>query len=135
MPIIHLHGRLGYLPWQSTKEIIPFGSANIDPLAMTVMMNQIKVVHEDITDGRDKEFDRAKQLLKDAERVYLLGFGFGGRNVERLGLGNLQAPVYAGSAYELSGKESNEQKELLGGKIELHNVVAAGFLKNIAVLN
>jgi hypothetical protein len=132
-----LHRRIdsANLPWQSAKEIIPFGSATINPAAMTVMMSQIKVVHEDIADGRDKEFDKAKQLLKDAERVYLLGFGFGARNVEWLGLGTIQPPVYAGSAFDFSSKEANEMKELLGGKAELHDVVATGFLKSVAVLN
>jgi DNA-binding MurR/RpiR family transcriptional regulator len=58
----------------------------IDVNAMNIFLKEIKVVHEDITDVRDKEFTKAKELLADATRIYLLGFGFGSRNVERLGL-------------------------------------------------
>lgn len=135
MPVIHLHGRLGYLPWQNDNEVIPFGHANIDPRTMSIMLDQIKVVHEDIADGRDKAFDAAKNLLHQAERVYLLGFGFGALNTERLGLDSIEPPIYCGTAYQLSSKENSEMKEMLGGKVELHNVVASGFLQSVATLN
>ena len=83
IPVIHLHGRLGCLPWQNGEGVVPYGDPTIDKQVMKTLLNEIKVVHEDITDGRDKEFTRAKVLLGEAERVYLLGFGFGARNVER----------------------------------------------------
>ena len=89
MPIIHLHGRLGYLPWQNASEGRAY-NGNIDKRVMDICRNEIKVVHEDTTDGRDKEFTKAKELLAMAERIYLLGFGFGERNVERLGLRDLE---------------------------------------------
>jgi hypothetical protein len=57
IPVIHLHGRLGYLPWQS-KTARPYGDHTIDGQAMNICLKEIKVVHEDITD-RDKDFARA----------------------------------------------------------------------------
>ena len=55
---------------------------------LSVFMDEIKVIHEDITD-RDKDFNNAKDLIANAERIYLMGFGFGRKNVERLGLDNV----------------------------------------------
>jgi len=64
MNIIHLHGRLGYLPWQDDKEGIPYGAA-IKRLVIDICVREIKIVHEDITD-RDKDFKLANQLLGHA---------------------------------------------------------------------
>ena len=33
--------------------------------------SHIKIVHEDLGDGRDKEFERARKLLNSAEQVAL----------------------------------------------------------------
>jgi hypothetical protein len=136
IPIIHLHGQVGYLPWQSDRNVVPFGATAIGALQMNVMLSEIKVVHEDITDGRDKEFKRAKELIADAARVYLLGFGFGGRNVERLGLANVEAHDYAGTAYGMTSKETNQCKVLCGNRANLNqNFPALEFLRNMASLN
>jgi hypothetical protein len=136
IPIIHLHGRVGYLPWQSDRNVVPFGATEIGALQMNVMLSEIKVVHEDITDGRDREFTRAKELIADAARVYLLGFGFGGRNVERLGLATVEAHDYAGTAYGMTSKETNQCKVLCGNRANLNqNLPALEFLRNMATLN
>jgi hypothetical protein len=103
---------------------------------MNVMLDEIKVVHEDVTDGRDGEFTWAKELIGDAVRVYLLGFGFGSRNVERLGLAAIKAKDYAGTAYGMTPKESNQCKALCGNLPSLHhNYAALEFLRNVASLN
>jgi hypothetical protein len=63
IPIVHLHGRLGYLPWQGGNNGISFGDNQIDGRKMDILQKEIKVVHEELTDGRDKDFDEAKALL------------------------------------------------------------------------
>jgi hypothetical protein len=87
IPVVHLHGRLGYLPWQQT-ESRPFAQV-IDKSTIEQCMRHIKIIHEDIRDGRDAEFTEAKRLLAEAERIYFMGFGFNRTNVERLDLANL----------------------------------------------
>jgi len=42
-------------------------------------------VHEGI-DDRKEQFDRAKELIRNAERTYFLGVGIGNVNLERLGV-------------------------------------------------
>jgi hypothetical protein len=136
IPVIHLHGRLGYLPWQRTQDVVPYGSANIDKKVMATLLKEIKVVHEDITDGRDKEFTRAKELLTKAERIYLLGFGFGGRNVERLGLRDLEPGKAAATAVGPTQHELNQLVGFLNNKIQLRlHEDCLTLLRNFAALN
>lgn len=136
IPIIHLHGRLGFLPWQATQNIVPYGKTEIDGRIMRTMLDEVKVVHEDITDVRDREFTRARDLLGKADRVYLLGFGFGARNVERLGLDSIEPIVFQGTSYRMTPKESRQCMAMSGGRVELHhNYDALDFLRNVASLN
>jgi hypothetical protein len=82
IPIIHLHGRLGCLPWQGEGGR-PF-HYEADEQSLRVSIDNLKIIHEDIKDGRDEDFTAAKQLLADAEQIYFLGFSFNRTNVERL---------------------------------------------------
>ncbi len=133
-PIIHLHGRLGHLPWQGGE--VPYGSAKIDVQTMRILRNEIKVVHEDITDGRDKDFARAKDLISSATRVYVLGFGFGGRNVERLGMGDVKSADYQGTARGLTPKEASQCRTMCSERINLHaSMDSLDFLRHVAMLN
>jgi hypothetical protein len=137
IPVIHLHGRLGFLPWQLNKQsLVPFGMAGVDKGVMDVLLREIKVVHEDITDVRDKEFTKAKELLGGAMRVYLLGFGFGARNVERLGLASIQASGFSGTSFGMTLKETEQCKVLCGGRVNLFPTYPAlEFLRNSAALD
>jgi hypothetical protein len=87
-PIIHLHGTLGPLPWQAATSTREF-DFNVSPQAISVAAANIKIIHEDIRDGRDKEFERAKALIKAASRILFMGFGYNPTNMERLGLVDL----------------------------------------------
>jgi hypothetical protein len=129
IPIIHLHGRLGYLPWQNSSQGRVYGG-NIDQRVMDICRKEIKVVHEDITD-RDKDFARAKHVLDNAQRVYLLGFGFGARNVERLDLRSLSPEAFQGTAVGFREQEKNSIVALCGGKVTLYTGYAClEFLRN-----
>jgi hypothetical protein len=135
IPIIHLHGRLGHLEWQTDRGI-RFGEAELNIAHMKIFRREIKVVHEDISDGRDRDFNEAKTLLGDAARVYLLGFGYGTTNVERLGLANIQPQTYEGTAFGLTDKETQVCSALLNRRVNLLNrLQALDFLRNRALLD
>jgi hypothetical protein len=89
IPIIHLHGTLGLLPWQAATSTREF-DFNVSPQAISVAGANIKIIHEDIRDGRDKDFERAKALMKEASRILFMGFGYNPTNMDRLGLADLQ---------------------------------------------
>jgi hypothetical protein len=82
IPIIHLHGSLGDLPWQAANGR-PY-SSELSKQAIQARIDGIKIIHEDITDGRDLDFEYAKKLMQDADRIVFLGFGFNQTNAERL---------------------------------------------------
>jgi hypothetical protein len=58
IPIIHLHGQLGFLPWQSDRatQIRSF-EAVLDPEKIRIAAEGIKVVHEGIEDRDNRRFD------------------------------------------------------------------------------
>src|SRR5260370_41652988 len=101
MPVIHLHGRLGFLPWQSGESRLY--DSEITAESLRTGANNINIIHEDITDGRDKDFSEAKRLLADAEQVLLMGFGYNSTNVERLGIADLAAGKSKGTCQGLGG--------------------------------
>jgi hypothetical protein len=85
MQIIHLHGQLGFLPWQSTRaDQIRAFEPTLNPERIRIAAEGIKVVHEGIEDRRE-QFDAAKAAILSAERTYLLGVGTGNVNLDRLG--------------------------------------------------
>lgn len=85
VPIIHVHGQLGYLPWQADGGRPYEPSKKASDISEAARM--IKVVHQDI--GRDREFGRARAMIDKAERIIFLGFGWHDENLERLGLKDL----------------------------------------------
>jgi hypothetical protein len=119
IPIVHLHGRLGYLPWQQ-RESRAYGDTSITAQSVNMSVKEMRVVHEDITD-RDKDFAEAKELLHAAERVYLMGFGFGARNVERIELTSLKPSVFSGTAYGLTASETAYCRKQCGDTVNLYN--------------
>lgn len=119
IPIVHLHGRLGYLPWQS-KQARAYGDTSIDIRAVDLCVREMRVVHEDITD-RDKDFTEAKSLLSEAKRLYLMGFCFGKKNVERIDLRSLAPDIFSGTAYGLTAREVAYCQHQCGGRVTLYN--------------
>ena len=78
--IIHLHGQLG--PYAHLSD-------NATPYVNATSMDDLEYAQQDIhiiseMDPHDGVFDRAEEILENAERIYFLGFGFEERNVRRL---------------------------------------------------
>jgi hypothetical protein len=102
IPLIHLHGYLGLLPWQG-KNGRPYERV-INAETLKICMDNIKIVHEDVAE-RDAEFQKAKQLMRDATRVYFLGFGYAATNMERLDVATLDATKTWGTGIGISDGE------------------------------
>ncbi len=118
MPIVHLHGHLGKLPWQAKansgdsgreykstfkeleliKEVMDRGG---DPLSSHEQIQFAEAKHyiknklcgniKFIHDNNadDEEFRNAYRLLNEAERIYFLGFGYNKDNLRRLQIADL----------------------------------------------
>jgi hypothetical protein len=90
IPIVHLHGQLGFLPWQGqdVNRSRPF-EATLSEQSVRIAAAGIKVVHEGVED-RAEQFAAAKAAIEKAERVYFLGVGTGNVNLERIGVDDFQ---------------------------------------------
>ena len=82
--IIHLHGKIGE-PLLSTNLMKRFdrpyqkiGSA----AELIVAKDGIKIIYEDVS--KDTQFERARQLMKEAQSIAFLGFSYHPTNVSRL---------------------------------------------------
>lgn len=115
IPIIHLPGQIGKLPWQdnngigrhysknfkgfdSLKRILSMGEGYSEAqLAETRdyifnISKQIKIIHEKELDS-DIGFQEAKRLLDNANNIYFLGFGYHDDNLRRLNISEISPSI------------------------------------------
>ena len=85
IPIVHLYGKLGMLPWETVKpdEYTREYNAKILPHLLRRSSKSLKIIHDKV-ELDNLEFKQAKQLLSAARRIYFLGFGYHKDNLERL---------------------------------------------------
>ena len=88
--IIHLHGQLGYLPWQDAEETkkraFRTGTNKINELIDEIKIgaSEIKIINEANPDSID--FIEAREILNKAKSILFLGFGYAPQNIDRLRL-------------------------------------------------
>ena len=96
IPVIHLHGHMGLLPWQigNGGAMFPYGfldqktrnRANrrerTAAAILVKMAEDIKIIHEANHDT--EEFKLAHTAISKAKRIYFIGFGYGDTNLNRL---------------------------------------------------
>jgi len=126
LPIIHVHGTIGPLPWQAPDgtDYCPLFGAGIPAIEMG---RRIKVASKNIAivfqaQPKSKEFTFACECLKEAKKIYFLGFGYNSDNLEMLGLSQLdiydpllrpktsnsELKLYRGSAFGLENAQIRE---------------------------
>jgi hypothetical protein len=93
---------LGHLAWGEGPSRAYNVEITKDDLRMCI--DEIKVIHEDITDARDADFAQAKNLLHKAERIVFIGFGYSRRNIERSGVTALTNKMIVGSCVGLGSQ-------------------------------
>jgi len=111
--IVHLHGQLGYLPWQ--KEGGRAYANLVDVANVKKGAENIKIIHEDIKD--DKEFQKAHELLDRAKHIYFLGFGFHPTNMKRLKIWNDGTKLIAGTSIDVTLIEKYKIENNSGNQI------------------
>lgn len=122
--VVHVYGSLGRLPWQPDSGLLKgvpevkysaLGSGgDVSPKIATIDLaaKSIDLVRDG--SGDTPAFARAKELLQQAQRIYILGFGFNMTNLERLGLSDpdFRTANIGGTAYELPTQLVTEIKHI-----------------------
>jgi hypothetical protein len=85
IPIVHLYGKLGMLPWESVKpdEYTRKYGSKILPHLLRRSSKSLKIIYDKF-ELENAEFKQARQLLSSARCIYFLGFGYHKDNLERL---------------------------------------------------
>jgi len=136
--VVHVYGDLGSLERGDPG----FRAYDTGLIAATLdkARKRLKVIPEERA-ADDLEFSRAKAMLKQAQRIYFLGFGFDRENLLRIKPSERVSAELAGSAFGLSEKERIAAEELLGdweGTHQKRRLVEAdclGFLREKALLD
>jgi hypothetical protein len=114
--VIHLHGFLAKLGDVSDGGR-PY-SPDTAPNRVKLAADQIRIVSE--ARPTDPGFAEARDALRAAERVYILGFGYSEVNLERLGHDCFPTGhAHFGSCYEMEEGERIDVEKWFGGSISL----------------
>jgi len=94
VPIIHVYGRVAPLPWQADGLTKSHKYADYQlgaPPNLIEMIDNVYVIHEERT---NPQLEKARALISQAERIFLLGFGYAKENLEALGFPSVLRPVH-----------------------------------------
>jgi len=133
IPIIHLHGKIGNLPWQGGDrpyegyDVLSFSQNGSAATWLAEGIEGIKILHEGSVKP-STEFSKAHRLLSKAKRIYFLGFGYHPINIKRLRvdrLDKLQLKQATGTVYGLTPVECEAiERNLLADRFDLHQTNA-----------
>ncbi len=115
IPIIHVYGKTGYLPWEGkAAPSVHYGFDKRLPGEIAIQTQKmINLIYEERKDS--PELERAKKLISNADRIIFLGFGYDEMNLSILGLpGLMQNKLVLGTAFNLTENERNQIETKLG---------------------
>lgn len=141
IPIIHLHGKIGALPWEGSPgrpyKALPMSVFKNDENAILTTefsRDGIKIIHEEGLEN-SPEFIQANDSFEGADKIIFLGFGYHPTNIKRLAINKIDKEKTfhrIGTSYNFSTNERKQiQMQLLYNifNLDLVNV------KNLDVLN
>lgn len=132
--IHHVHGRLGKPDWiyHSPLEMTPYGATDGQLKDSTEKaVRSMNLVHEP---SPEKDLEKAREALKDAEVVNFIGFGFDERNLLKLRLPECVSTMATlrATTYGLQRAEHEPLYRLFSSRLKMHEVDACSFLRQHA---
>lgn len=139
IPIIHLHGDLGGVPFVGKKSVRPY-SNKLTVRDVRLAAKRIRIVHESTRD--EPQFERARKILSESKTICFLGFGYLEQNIQRLGFDSVNsypASVVYGSTLGLTAAEQNHARRLFHNRLILSKGPSIGcdvlsFLRETGIL-
>lgn len=111
IPIIHIYGQLDPLPWQDSQGRAYGSSITLGQLKK--YKENISIIFEKITEKINANFQQAVDLLKEAERIYVLGFGFHPINMERLKLNEIKEKNIIATSHGIDSEQLRSVRNCL----------------------
>lgn len=105
VPIIHVYGKLVDLPWEDKESYVSY--QEIDLNDTNHFAKNINVIYSKRID--EERLSKAKSYIKNADRIFFLGFGFAPENMNILGIPDSldrNKQIYA-TAYKYKDMEIN----------------------------
>jgi len=139
--ILHVYGQVAPLKWQNPEDYVDY-KPQTDESLLQKAANNIRTIYEE---KENPELIEAQSLLKQADEILFLGFGFARENMEVLGLPGLipQDCQIFGTVFELEPKEISDIRDQIvkglkpGGltsrnlnRVKLDNVDCLKLLRN-----
>lgn len=104
LKILHVYGKIAPLKWQDSEEGVDYRPQINESLLRRTSSN-IRIIYEE---QQNPELTEAQNLIKQADEIFFLGFGYAPENMEVLGLPKVIPPgncrVY-GTAFGLNNHE------------------------------
>lgn len=121
-PVLHVHGRLGYLDSDYTKQFRRPYSPHATPDEIWDSASGIRVISE-LGNDYGQEMNQAQEEIKKAKRVTFLGFGYDRTNLYRL-LKCIEGPwqergKFFGTAFKLGSERIAELMKQTEGRLAL----------------
>ncbi|GBD88338.1 hypothetical protein BMS3Abin03_02273 [bacterium BMS3Abin03] len=113
IPINHVYGQVGFLPWQGKEPIIYFGQDCRLDIIDSIQKN-IKIIY-DFEKGIDEEINN---LIREAKKIFFLGFGYAEENLKILKIPEQleKGQKVFGTALYFNEEEILRTKHRLNGK-------------------
>jgi hypothetical protein len=105
LKILHVYGQIALLRWQNPSDYVDYKPPLTEPLLQR-SANNVRTIYEE---KQNPELTEAQVLLKQAEQIFFLGFGYAQENMEILNLIKTVSPVVQiyGTAFNLEPNEIN----------------------------
>lgn len=130
--IEHVYGKVALLDWEKRTDnqqpVIPYGKYQRDAVVLEHLRKNIRLIDE-----REKaDTSSIINLLKEAERIFFLGFSFADENMEILNIPNSidHIPWIYGTAYGMTDNEIRKIRGKFFYNISIEKII----LKNVDCL-
>jgi hypothetical protein len=135
IPIIHLHGDLGELPYLfGTNSMRPY-STKLSDGTVGIASNRIKIIHEGV--ANETQFAQAHKILSESQYICFLGFGYHQLNVKRLGFDDAHSYAKAGfwgSTFGFTAAERNYLIQNFWSRLSVMECDVLKFLRETNIL-